>query len=290
MNVLRTLLLTMLFVSPLLAEKFPAQVKKSITFVFSKDTNNRLVLQGTGFFVLMKTSQSSDTASFGYLVTSKSVLKRTDGRYLDTVYVRINRKDGYSDSLIVQLTVDGVPRYFLHPDSTIDLAVIPAFPDVNRYDVLYIPSGMIAAGDVFTRENIAEGNEVFTIGAMASHIGVFKNFPAVRYGRIAQMSDEKYQWGKTYTEFYLIESDLSLGSTGAPVYYYSGPVRDSAGTVRQGKMLLFGVVCGDYGTPGGPSGLVRVTPGYKLNELLNQPAVAAEREKEFARLRKEKNK
>lgn len=285
MVLIRSILVILMFASPLLAEKFPAQVKKSVTFIFSKDTNNRLVPQGTGFFVLLKAQQNTDTATFGYLVTTKTALQRTNGRFLDSVYVRINRKDGYSDTLIVQLTIAGVPRYFVHPDSTVDMAIIPAFPDINRYDVLYLPAGMIGAVDFFSRENIAEGQELFHIGMMQSHFGLFKNIPTVRFGRIVQLSNEKYVWGNFYTDFFLLETEHSTGSTGSPVYFYAESVKDSGTVVRPAKLILCGVLTGVYGPEQSDSRLVRVMPAYKLNELLNIPPVAAEREKEFERLK-----
>ncbi|MCK9409879.1 MAG: hypothetical protein WCX28_02780 [Bacteriovoracaceae bacterium] len=290
MNLIRGIVVILLFSSLLYSEKYPARVKKSVTFIFSKDSSNRLEVQGTGFFVLLNANQENDTATFGYLVTTKTALKKQNGEFLETLYVRINRKEGYSDTLIVQLNVDSAPRYFIHPDSTVDLAIIPAFPDVNRYDVLYIPSGMIGAVDVFGRENIVEGSEVFSIGMLPSHIGLFKNIPAVRFGRIAQVSDEKYQWDKSFTELYLIETDITQGSTGSPVYYFNEALKDSGGIVRSRTLVLCGILVGDYGTGPHASGLARVIPSYKLFDLLNQSAVAGEREKELNRLRQKKNK
>jgi hypothetical protein len=290
MNIIRTLLVIILFASPLFAEKFPAQVKKSITFIYSRDTSNRLTVQGTGFFVYVKTQQDADTATFGYLVTAKSALKRKNGTFFDTLFVRINRKEGYSDTLLIQLKADGAQRYFVHPDSTVDLAVIPAFPDVKRYDVLYLPAGMIGGVDVFTKENITEGSEVFYTGMLQSHMGVFKNIPAVKFGKIVQMSEEKYQWERSFTEFFLIEANSIPGSEGSPVYYYSETAKDSAGVPRLSKISLCGVLAGSYQKDGNDLNLARVIPSYKLNELLNLSGVAGEREKEFARLKQNSKK
>ncbi len=278
------LLALLLAVSLSLAAKIPSQVKKSIAFIFVKDSSKRLIPQGTGFFVLLKANQNADTANFGYLVTVKNTLKKSNGSFFDTVYIRINRKDGYSDTLNVPLLENGAPRYFLHPDSTVDLAIVPAYPDLNRYDFLFTPVGMIAPMDFIKRENITEGDEVFHTGILASHIGTFKNIPVVRFGKIAQMSDENYLTDKGYTELYLVETELSKGSNGSPLYYYTPAAKDTGNFYLPAKLFLVGVVSGNYGESNQNNGLVSVVPAYKLSELLMIPAVVKEREKEFTRM------
>lgn len=284
MNLRHIVTLLLLCTAPLAAQKFPATVKKSVTFIFSRDSTNRLAVQGTGFFLLMKAEQNGDTASFGYLATTKSVLQR-NGKYLDSLYVRINRKGGASDTLIVPLRLNGEQRYAVHPDSTVDLVIIPAFPDVNRYDVLYIPVGLIAGSDMLQKENVTEGTELFYTGMMQSQFGYYRNIPAVRFGRIVQFSDEKYLWGGAFTEFYLMETELAVGASGSPVYYYADAVKDTGSAARPSKVLLAGIIAGPYSTGNSTSSLSRVIPAYKLNDMLNLPVVAGARDKEFQQLK-----
>ncbi len=288
---IKYLLLAMIFATTTMhAAKIPSQVKKSVAFIFVKDSSNRLTPQGTGFFVLLVAHQKTDTAKFGYVVTAKSTLKKPDGSYFDTVYIRINRKDGYCDTLNIPLMNTGIPRYFLHPDSTVDLAVIPAYPDANRYDYLFTPVGMIAPMDLFKKENIAEGDEVFYTGMLDSHIGMFKNIPVVRFGKIVQMSDEKYLWEKQYAELYLVETALSIESKGSPLYYYAESSKDTGNITILTKFFLVGIVSGKYGESKGNAGLARVIPAYKLSEVLNTQPVILEREKEFTRMQNVRSK
>ena len=295
MKIKQLLIALILIVSTMTAGKIPSQVKKSVTFIFAKDSNKTLNPLGTGFFVLLKTNQNSDTANFGYLVTSKRTLKKQNGSFFDTVYIRLNRKDGYSDTLSIPLTQNGNRRYFLHPDSTIDLAVIPAYPDLNRYDFLFLPFGMIAPIDLFKRENLAEGDEVFHIGMLTGQIGTYKNIPVVRFGKIAQLSDEKYSWENGFTELYLVETAISNGSNGSPLYYYMPTSKDTANAVVPAKFYLTGIVSGSFGEAWNgrlkiENGLVVIVPAYKLSELLNVPAVSQERGKEFTRMQNAKTK
>lgn len=290
MTILRIVLFILLLVLPLSAQRYPSQVKKSASFIFSRDTTNRLAVQGTGFFVLLRTNQGNDSANFGYLVTTKRALQGSNGKYLDTVYIRINRKDGYSDTLLVVLMVNGEARYFPHPDSTVDLALIPAFPDINRFDMLYIPASMIAPADYFARERVTEGMPVFHVGMLEEHLGTFKNIPTIRFGSITQFSDEKYRWNGMLTEFYLMEPGVTHGSAGAPVYHYSEAMKDTAGVLRPARLAVCGIVAGAFRSGARSGEAARVTPSYKLNELLMTPGITAERDKEFVRMRGEAEK
>ncbi|MDP1676155.1 MAG: hypothetical protein Q8L88_04755 [Bacteroidota bacterium] len=284
------LLAFLLSVSLTLEAKVPLQVKKSVTFIFAKDSNKRLVPQGTGFFLLLKDNLNTDTTNFGYLVTTKTAIQKQNGSFFDTVYIRINRKDGYCDTINIPLIQNGVPRYFLHPDSAVNLTMVPAFPDGNRYDFLFTPVGMIAPIDFFKKEDITEGDELFYTGMFDSHIGMFKNIPVVQFGKIAQLSEEKYVTGNGYTELYLAEIPISAGSNGSPVYYYDEAVKDGEKTIVPAKLLLAGIVSGNYGKEKQGNNLVGVVPAYKLTELLTIPAVVKEREKEFARIQSAKAK
>jgi hypothetical protein len=273
---------------PLFAVKIPSQVKKSVAFIFMKDSTNRLQPSGTGFFMLLNAQQNGDTANFGYLVTSKSSVRTMNGVYLIRSISGSTGRDGYSDTLIIPLTLNGVPRYFVHPDSMVDLAMVPAYPDAGRYDFLFTPVNMIASVDFLKKESISEGDEFFFTGLLSSHIGLFKNIPAVSFSRMIQLSEEKYPVGGSYSELYVIDSPFSSGSNGSPLYYYVPATKDSAVSA---KFLLAGVVSGHF--PRSQierTGLTCIVPGYRLMEMMNLPTVAGEREKEFQRLQQGKKK
>ncbi len=287
--ILRSLIILIFCMAlPLFAVKLPSQVKKSVAFIFMKDSTNRLQPSGTGFFVLMNTHLNGDTANFGYLVTSKNSFRTLNSMPVDTVYIRINRRDGFSDTLIIPLRNGGTPRFFVHPDSTVDIAMVPAYPDAGRYDFLFTPVNMIAPVDFLKKESISEGDEFFSTGMLNAHIGIFKNIPTVRFSRMLQLSDEKYQLGDGFSELYVIDEPFSSGSNGSPLYYYVPAPKD---TSISAKFLLAGVISGHYPrSQTERTGLTAVIPGYRLLEMMNLPAVAAEREKEFLQLQQGKKK
>ena len=264
--------------------KLPVQVKKSTAFLFLRDSNRVLIPSGTGFFIQVNAQQNNDTVRFGYLVTSKHALRMMNGTLSESLYVRIDRKDGLSDTLLVPLTVNGVRRYAVHTDSTVDLAVLPAFPDAARYDFLFTPYAMIAPEDFVNRFGIVEGDEVFYTGMLASQPGVLKNAPAVRTATFLQFSDEKYRTLAGWTEGYLLDASFTPGMSGAPLYYYAPA--DSISGRPSATFLLAGIVSGAFPNNTTNGQFLIVTPAYKLFEVLNQPFLTEERNKEFLKLRK----
>ncbi len=279
-------LIVMLFCAalPVLAAKIPIQVKKSVAFIFVKDSANGLAPVGTGFFVLMSAQQNGDTANFGYLVTSKGTIRRPGGPVYDSLYLRINRRDGFSDTLIIPMKQNGQPRYFVHQDSTVDLAIIPAYPDMNRYDFLFTPVNMIAPVDFLKQESVTEGDELFTTGMFAGYVGQFKNIPSVRFSRMIQFSEEKYLNGPVYAELYLIDAPYIFGSSGSPLYFFAAAAKDTGSSVIPAKFFLTGILSGRLMTRSGMvNEVTTVTPAYKLLEMMNASAVMQEREREFLR-------
>ncbi len=270
-----------LLVSQELDARAPLSVKKSVAFIFTRDTSNRLIPKGTAFFLLMKAEKNKDTASFGYLVTTRSVITKPDGTQHDTLYIRINKKDQSADTLIIPLVSNEGRKFFGHPDSSVNLALLPAYPDLNRYDILYTPAGMIAPIDFIEKEKISEGDEVFHAGMLALHTGIFKNVPSVSFGTIVQFSNEKYRWNQSYTELFLVESPVSEESSGSPLFYFSPAASDTGASKLPQRFFLAGIVAGPYGDGGRLAGII---PAYKLSELLFSQPVSEEREKEFMRL------
>jgi hypothetical protein len=98
------------------AAPIPEEVKKAVTFVFLAAPNGDLLRdqqgnptpQGTAFFVGVPREGGADGVH-GYLVTAKHVLRGPDGGYLQSVFLRLDRKQG--DAEFVRLDLDS--RAFL---------------------------------------------------------------------------------------------------------------------------------------------------------------------------------
>jgi hypothetical protein len=282
-------LIIVLFVVPFLfcgtgmASPIPPTIKSVVCFVFlEKDA--KLVPNGTAFFVAIK-NPSKPTSANGYLVTARHVLyKPGTMEFLDKVYVRFNKKDGGSELNTIPIQTKGSNQtVFLHSDTSVDLAVIPFFPDQTKYDFKFLPEELITTKDDYTNLKIREGSDVFFTGLFAPFTGAEKNYPVVRFGRVALVTDEKIDWMGTLMTLYLIEAGSFGGNSGAPVFFYLGSDREP-GVVLVGPpvLKLAGIMQGTFldaqeikivntkTTPVSRSnmGIAAVVPAYKLHELL----------------------
>jgi hypothetical protein len=163
---------------------------------------------------------------FFFFITADHVVDMISG---DTVYIRMNKKDGNAGSPIPidkKLKIPGLDRSH-------DLAIFPVPPLHEGYDADYVFMG---PGDF---EKILEevwrpqpGDEVATIGLYTSHHGHTKNIPVVRVGHIAMLPNEPVMSTRGYVEAYLVETRSILGLSGSPVCITIPPMRVVDGKIQ----------------------------------------------------------
>ena len=121
-----------------------------------------------------------------------------------------------------------------------------------------------------------------------------RNYPVVRFGRVALVTEERIEFGNVKAELYLMETNSFGGNSGAPVFFYLGAERNP-GSIMIGDpvILLAGIMSGrfDEGNPiqnietaaipfyRSNLGIAAVVPGYKLRELLFSEELKAVRHK-----------
>ncbi len=259
------------------------EIKSVVCFLFiEKDA--KLIPNGTAFFVLVG-DPSKPTSTKGYLVTAKHVLYKPDTtEFLDKVYFRLNKKSGGSEVGTIPIKVQGNNQtVFLHSDSSVDLAVIPFHPDQAKFDFKFLPEKFITTQEDYTKLKIREGTDIFFTGLFTPFSGAKRNYPIVRFGRVALVTDEKIEWNGIQMTLYLIEAGSYGGNSGAPVFFYLGTDREP-GSINIGKpvLKLAGIMQGTFldaqkikvintkTTPISLSnmGIAAVVPAYKLHELL----------------------
>lgn len=176
-----------------MAGTIPPEVKSLVVFIFI-EKEGKLVANGTAFFVGVKKA-SEPTIFSVYLVTAKHVLCKPDTtEFLDKVFIRVNKKDGGSEVGIIPIKVAGDNRtVFLHNDASVDIAVIPFLPDQERFDFKFLPDEFITTKEAYNTLKIREGSEIFFTGLFAHYPGAEKNYPVVRFGRVALVTDEKIE-------------------------------------------------------------------------------------------------
>jgi len=268
-----------------MAAPIPSEFKLSVAFIYIEKEDGKLRPNGTAFFVGVKKPSEPNLATV-YLVTAKHVLCKPDTTdFIDKVFFRLNKKEGGSQINPIPIKTEGEKcTVFTHNDPDVDIAVIPCLPDPAKYDFKFIPDDMIITKEVYKELKIREGSEVFFTGLFSGHPGVERNYPIVRFGRVALVTDEKIEWelGKQM-DLYLIEAGSYGGNSGSPVFFSLGSDREP-GSIIIGSPIykLAGVMQGTFldaqkvkfaeteSVPISVSsmGIAAVVPGYKLHEVL----------------------
>lgn len=260
------------------------EIKKSVSFIFVPDGDDKLKPNGTGFFVGVKNKEDKNIFNV-YFVTAKHVLKDKDGNYLPEIVLRLNKKD--NDSQLIKIDLKSV-QIFEHADKDVDIALFNYLPDQNVFDFKFIPNSLIANKEIIEKNEIAEGDEVFFAGLFTSHIGQKRNQPIIRFGKVALISDEKIEWKEKdkpakFMDLYLLECQSFGGNSGSPVFFQLNPMR-KPGQINLGGPVIFlaGLMTGSFLsgnkiqiTDTGANlislqnvGIAAVTPADKLHEIL----------------------
>lgn len=272
-------------VSSLISQPIPTQVKSTVSFIYLLNAKGEYEANGTGFFVGVR-KNPSDSLYYVNLVTAKHVLKPDVKKkeFYKTVFVRLNKKVGEAEYLQLDLFPEGKNKnVFIHPDSSVDIAVIPALPDEKIYDFIFMPDEIITTQEDFKKLKITEGSNVFFTGMFTPFTGEHKNYPIVRFGKVALITEEKILWDSIKTDLYLIESSSYGGNSGSPVFFYLGAEREP-GSIYVGDpvLMLAGIMKGSFNdikpiqvvetkvVPISISnmGISAVVPAYKLYEIL----------------------
>ena len=243
-----------------------------------------MIPNGTGFFVGVQ-DEKIKNRSFVYLVTAKHVISNTDGNPFKSIYIRVNKKDLGSEYKEIMLVGEQSVPVLTHKEATVDIAVIPVpfAPELNTLAVKSLDSSLICTVEKYKAANIREGDDVFFVGLFAPFFGAQRNYPVVRFGRVAMITDEKIPWDNQMMDLYLIESQSFGGNSGSPVFFYLGITREPGDLIVGGaKILLAGVMQGTFQVGKDIKviesrnipiyfqniGIAAVVPSYKLYDIL----------------------
>jgi len=278
-------------------ESIFSQAKKTFSFIFRVDDEKKATPYGTGFFVSVPVEKRPDRAA-GYFVTAKHVLQDENGNFLQEIVLRLNQRDGNATYASYQLIPKNI---FLHKENEVDLAVISIAPEQTTIDYKFIQHDLIATPEYIQQQKIEEGDDVFFTGLFTSYLGKKKNYPIIRFGRVALMTDEKIDWKEKdkpaiSTELYLVECQSFGGNSGSPIFFNLSPMR-KPGVMSLGgaRITLAGVIKGSFlsaseiGVVGKTEelyssenvGISAVTPAYKLKEILFSNDVIERRNKPY---------
>jgi hypothetical protein len=277
-------------------------IKNCVGFLYVDNPGRvgpRKIPVGTGFFVTVENRYGNGV---NYLVTAKHVWEELNDH--PPGYVRLNRKDPPSEEWGARnLPLKG--NWVFHADENVDLAVLPWAPDtadliLESWDIVKF----CAAEDSERRKSglawpPTEGTPVLFAAMMPNYTGRERNYPIVRVGRVALVTDETLKGKYGLSDYYLIESQVYPGNSGAPVWAtYTWHPDDRAPTALDLKMHatnFMGVLCAGWPAqqevlvrkkPKGREmvayynlGIAMVVPAAKLLELLMTPEMRAMRDR-----------
>lgn len=276
------------------AQEIPATFKKPVAFIFIKNNADKIVPNGTGFFVSIADS-SKIPLNFIYLVTAKHVIQdQLTKKFFDKIYIRINKRNSTFDTIPLQLIAqNGVS--FVSEDN-VDLAVIPLAPDISRYDYEAIPINVLfKTKEEFDSSYVKEGTNVFYSGLFSPYLGYNSNSPIVRFGRVALLPNENIFWDSANAKqnLFLVETTTYGGNSGSPLFSYFSPFQIHGNViVGNSQIKLAGIIKGYSGekTPieyvqasmnlmyTSNIGITAVVPSYLLYQILHQKSLQNLRE------------
>jgi hypothetical protein len=206
---------------------------------------------GTAFFVYYPETRAGSDRGFVYLVTAKHILKDTDGTYLKEINLRINLKapttsQGYEEiPRIPVANSQGTLIWFHDNDDAVDVAAYPFLPDEQKFDFKSLPLSMFVDDSELHSDKVSEGDSLYFIGLMAQYYGDRKNYPVVRRGALALMTDEKIDTPTGRQKAFIAELVSWPGNSGSPVFLNLTGLRD--GNLTLGMNLKFlGILSGSF--------------------------------------------
>lgn len=272
---------------PLQATPLKFEIKSTVAFVYVMNAKGKPGPNGTGFFVGVRKMTEKDFY-YNNFATAKHLLqvrnKNGKKQWRPSFFLRLNRKDGKHETVEIPIILSGKKKtVFTHADPNVDLAVIPMQPDPNKYDLKCVPDSMLTTREDFNELNIREGTGVFYTGLFTPYPGRKKNYPIVRFGQVALVTDEKIEWDNQLLDLYLIECTSIGGNSGSPVFFRLGQ-EDGRNTfvMNVRKIKLAGVMKGYFTDINllhiaetakisyikSNSGIAAITPAYQLREIL----------------------
>jgi hypothetical protein len=217
------------------------------------------------------------------------------------VGVRINTKtitpkgDFFIEEPLPVMDAAGNLYWCIDPaDQMVDLALYQISPNVDTLDAKWLPTGLFATKDTFKTLQINENDDVFFTGLFTGYRGAKRNFPIVRHGKLALVTDERIPIDprnpNLSEELILAEVTSFGGNSGSPVFLRVGGLREGVALSISGySYYLLGVMQGFFsegaditldvttvhGTVSQNSGIAGVIPAEKILHILDTPRARA---------------
>ncbi len=269
----------------------PEEIKKCIAFI-CEDSKDGPIPRATGFFVSVPSEKFPEKYNWLYFITARHASAKLNGNLL----LRLNGLDNKAK----YIKISDVAWHFHpnHSNDPVDVAVISISP-IPDIDMKWFPVEGIMTPELFEKEGVGIGSEVFITGLFSKVSGENKNSPIVRIGNLAMYPEEKIKT-KDFGDMkaYLIEARSIGGVSGSPVFFCADPfahipkgsILYATGNSRP-RFFLGGLIHGhwdisdeqvDFDTSVDKNiniGVASVVPGYKIKETLFSDELIQDRKK-----------
>jgi hypothetical protein len=201
---------------------------------------------GTGFFVNY-VDQRWPGKKFPYLVTAKHVLQDVDGSLLTSVKIRMNLKsavEGRDYGFIEDIAVTdakGQLAWLQSENAADDVVALPLAPNEKEFDFGAISTRSFLKERVADPNDVSEGDELYFIGLMQQYYGVNRNYPLVRRGSVALLTDEAITTPSGGQKLYIAQLESWPGNSGSPVF-----LMGDRGTAEEKNLRFLGMVVGSF--------------------------------------------
>jgi len=189
--------------------KIPDKMLNSLVPIGLDNALKQLNWIGSGFLINHKSSVIDEI----YLVTNKHVVTAKT-----QIYLRFNLNSGGTTNKSVTLQLDTVSYWTGHPDTKVDLAVIPLPMDFIQANNLNA-SAIDITNDCATKQflidkNLGEGNDVFVLGYPMGMVDLNNSFPIARKGVLSKIRHMTLHNNNDY----IIDVLNFPGNSGGPVF------------------------------------------------------------------------
>lgn len=287
-------------------------LRKCVVFIGFPESNNGFTAIGTGFLVAYEGSM--------YLVTNQHITVKLE----DIPFaIRVNRRDGGSDNILVDPLVHGI-KWYQDQAENIDLAVLPFNYDLWTHgsDVKLLSQEFFADIGKLPENQFGVGDQCYVVGLFRLMAGKTRNLPMVHSGNIALMPGQEkipvndwmsqgYPPRTREVDGYLVEVTSLEGLSGSPVFVrpahdWNGPGTPDGGSVptrlARDDVLLLGIWQGSWDARADdvmavergrdvrvPVGIGIVVPANKLVDLLDIEDLRGQRAANNLRISREES-
>ena len=199
----------------------PPHYLNSVVALGGPSSEGMVEYNATGFVYGLLSGVKDEEGNKGYalyLVTNRHVYQRASARQ-PVMHVRFNKPMGTGANLyeIPFRERDGNSSWSVHPNESVDVAVIRLNPDKLGEDGIEF-SFFASDSSTFTLDQareteLCEGDGVFVLGFPLGEAGDERNYTIVRQGIVARAQD----WLNGYGQTFLIDASIFPGNSGGPI-------------------------------------------------------------------------